>query len=175
MCRRYRGMLSCVVRASGGEAQSRWSDTGVVLSLVSEGGLKLRIFYFDAAQWAVLDSRGCLPPVAVAAQAGGGGETSCSAECEQAPPCPVCDAGRWSCHRRFVRATPPPQWSPARDTFPSAGLSSSRVCAAKAVRTQGQCRRDAARETTPAKARLASVAWGSPSKSRAWLYPQLSR
>ena len=49
---------------------------------------------------AALDSRGCLPPVA--AQAGGGGKISCSAEREQAPPCPVCDAGRWSCHRRFV-------------------------------------------------------------------------
>ena len=41
--------------------------------------------------------RGCLPPVA---------ETSCSAEREQAPPCPVCDAGRWSCHRRFVHTHP---------------------------------------------------------------------
>ena len=41
--------------------------------------------------------------------------------------------------------------------------------------TRGQCRRGAARETTPAKARLASVAWGSPSKSRAWLSPQLYR
>ena len=46
----------------------------------------------------------------------------------EAPPCPVCDAGRWSCHRRFVRATTPPQWSPARDTFPSAGLSSPNAC-----------------------------------------------
>ena len=46
-------MLSCVVRASGGEAQSRWSDTGVVLSLVSEGGLKLRIFYFTGRHFSV--------------------------------------------------------------------------------------------------------------------------
>ena len=45
-CRRYRGTLSCTVRASGGEAQSRWSDTGVVLSLVSEGGKKIRISFF---------------------------------------------------------------------------------------------------------------------------------
>ena len=49
---------------------------------------------------AALDSRGCLPPVA--AQAGGGGEATCSADREQAPPCPVCDAGRWSCHRRVA-------------------------------------------------------------------------
>ena len=75
---------------------------------------------FDAGQWSRRPRlRGCLPPVA---------ETSCSAEREQAPPCPVCDAGRWSCHRRFVRATTPPQWSPARDTFPSAGLSSPNAC-----------------------------------------------
>ena len=46
MCRRFRGTQSCVVRASGGGGQSLWSDTGVVLSLVSEGGLKVRIFYF---------------------------------------------------------------------------------------------------------------------------------
>ena len=138
---------------------------------------------------AALDSRGCLPPVA--AQAGGGGEATCSADRVQAPPCPVCDAGRWSCHRRvasegrvaclagLVRGayqprlrgacgmscearegrlptllrrrgasythTHTPHSSPARDTLPSAGLSSSRVCAAKAGHTQGQCRRDAAR------------------------------
>ena len=49
---------------------------------------------------AALDSRGCLPPVA--AQAGGGGEATCSADREQAPPCPVCDAGRWSCHGRVA-------------------------------------------------------------------------
>jgi len=41
--------------------------------------------------------------------------------------------------------------------------------------TRGQCRRGAAREATPAKARLAPVAWGSPPKSRAWLSPQLYR
>jgi len=75
---------------------------------------------------AALDSRSCLPPVA--AQAGGGGEASCSSERAWAPPCPVCDAGRWSCHRRFVHTPTPPQPSPARDTFPSAGLSSSSVC-----------------------------------------------
>ena len=58
----------------------------------------------------------------------GRGKDLCSAEREQAPPCPVCDAGRWSCHRRFVHTPTPPQPSPARDTFPSAGLSSLRVC-----------------------------------------------
>ena len=46
----------------------------------------------------------------------GMGEISCSAEREQAPPCPVCDAGRWSCHRRFVHTPTTPQSSPARDT-----------------------------------------------------------
>ena len=56
-CRRYRGTLSCAVRASGGEAQSRWSDTGVVLSLVSEGGLKLRIFYFSPSHWWSIGTR----------------------------------------------------------------------------------------------------------------------
>jgi len=45
-----------------------------------------------------------------------------------------------------------------------------RECVPPRRGTQGQCRRDAARETTPAKARLASVAWGSPSKSQAWLH-----
>ena len=63
----------------------------------------------------------------LAAQAGGD-EISCSAEREQAPPCPVCDAGRWSCHRRFAHNPTPPQPSPARDTISSAGLSSSSVC-----------------------------------------------
>ena len=42
----FRGTQSCAVRASGGGAECLWSDTGVVLSLVSEGGLKLRIFFF---------------------------------------------------------------------------------------------------------------------------------
>ena len=46
MCRRLRGTLSCVVRASGGGGQSHRSDTGVWVSPVSEGGLKVRIFYF---------------------------------------------------------------------------------------------------------------------------------
>ena len=45
-CRRYRGTLSCAGRASGGEAQSLWSNTGVVLSLVSEGGKKIRTSFF---------------------------------------------------------------------------------------------------------------------------------
>ena len=40
-CRRYRGTLSCADRASEGEAQSLRSDTGVVLSLVSEARAKL--------------------------------------------------------------------------------------------------------------------------------------
>ena len=82
--------------------------------------------HWSSAMVAPPSLRGCLPPVA--AQAGGGGKISCSAEREQAPPCPVCDAGRWSCHRRFVHTPTPPQPSPARDTFPSAGLSSSSVC-----------------------------------------------
>ena len=43
-------------------------------------------------------------------------------------PCPVLDAGRWSCHRRLEPRPPSPQQSPARDTFPLAGLSSSSVC-----------------------------------------------
>ena len=50
------------------------------------------------------------------------------AELEQDPPCPVLDAGRWSCHRRLEPRPPSPQQSPARDTFPLAGLSSSSVC-----------------------------------------------
>ena len=61
---------------------------------------------------------------------GEGGDLLFLAEREQAPPCPVCEAGRWSCHLRFKTTTP--QSSPARDTFPEAGLSWSRVCAAKA-------------------------------------------
>ena len=72
------------------------------------------------------------------------------AELEQDPPCPVLDAGRWSCHRRLEPRPPSPQQSPARDTFPLAGLSSSTVCVAEAGRTQGRCRRDAARRTRPA-------------------------
>ena len=48
MCRQLGHAILCI-RASGGEAQSLWSDTGVVLSLVSEGGLKLRIFYFSSS------------------------------------------------------------------------------------------------------------------------------
>ena len=50
------------------------------------------------------------------------------AELKQDPPCPVLDAGRWSCHRRLEPRPPSPQQSPARDTFPLAGLSSSSVC-----------------------------------------------
>ena len=50
------------------------------------------------------------------------------AELEQDPPCPVLDAGRWSCHRRLENRPSSPQPSPARDTFPLAGLSSSSVC-----------------------------------------------
>ena len=45
MCRRYRGTLSCAGRASGGGGQSPWSDTGVWVSPVSEGGKKVRIFF----------------------------------------------------------------------------------------------------------------------------------
>ena len=67
-----------------------------------------------------------------------------------------------------------PQSSPARDRFPSAVLvESGPACQGGA--TRGQCRWDAARETTPAKARVAPVAWGSPPKSREWLSPQLYR
>ena len=77
---------------------------------------------------AALDSRGCLPPVC--SGRGRGGDLLFLAEREQPPPCPVCEAGRWSCHLGFTTSTPQP--SPARDTFPSAGLSWSRVCAAKA-------------------------------------------
>ena len=64
---------------------------------------------FEAGQWSRRPrlKRGCLPPAA--AQAGGGGETSCSSEREQAPPCPVCNAGRWSCHLRVVLETTTPQ------------------------------------------------------------------
>ena len=47
---------------------------------------------------------------------------------KQDPPCPVLDAGRWSCHRRLENRPSSPQPSPARDTFPLAGLSSSSVC-----------------------------------------------
>ena len=67
-----------------------------------------------------------------------------------------------------------PQSSPARDRFPSAVLVESGP-ACQGGTTRGQCRRDAARETTPGKARLASVAWGPPPKSREWLSPQLYR
>ena len=77
---------------------------------------------------AALDSRGCLPPSLL--RPGEGGDLLFLAEREQAPPCPVCEAGRWSCHLRFTTTTP--QSSPARDTFPLAGLSWSRVCAAEA-------------------------------------------
>ena len=48
---------------------------------------------------------------------GEGGDLLFLAEREQAaPPCPVCEAGRWSCQLRFPTTTP--QSSPARDTFP---------------------------------------------------------
>ena len=53
---------------------------------------------------AALDSRGCLP--AVAAQAGGGGETSCSSRNGSRPlSLPGQEAGRWSCHRRLELET----------------------------------------------------------------------
>ena len=45
-CRRYRGTLSCAGRASGGGGQSPWSDTGVWVSPVSEGGQEAKNIYF---------------------------------------------------------------------------------------------------------------------------------
>ena len=94
------------------------------------------------------------------------------AEREQPPPCPVCEAGRWSCHHRFKTTTP--QSSPARDTFPEAGLSWSRVCAAKAG-LLGDSADGTRLEGRGSAARLALVAEASPLKSRAWLHPQLCR
>ena len=94
------------------------------------------------------------------------------AEREQAPPCPVCEAGRWSCQLRFTTTTP--QSSPARDTFPLAGLSWSRVCAAEAG-PLGDSADGTRLEGRGSAARLALVAEASPSKSRAWLHPQLCR
>ena len=80
------------------------------------------------------------------------------AELKQDPPCPVLDAGRWSCHRRLEQTTSSRQQSPAPTR--SRWLDCPRrVYVAKAGRTQGQCRRDAARRTRPARARLATVAW----------------
>ena len=81
-------------------------------------------------QWSRRPRLKGLPSIRRCSGRGRGGNLLFLAEREQAPPCPVCEAGRWSCHLRFKTTTP--QSSPARDTFPEAGLSWSRVCAAKA-------------------------------------------
>ena len=85
---------------------------------------------FEAGQWSRRPRLKGLPSTRRCSGRGRGGDLLFLAEREQAPPCPVCEAGRWSCHLRFTTTTP--QSSPARDTFPLAGLSWSRVCAAEA-------------------------------------------
>ena len=77
---------------------------------------------------AALDSRGCLPPVA--AQAGGGGETSCSSR-NGSRPLLARSGSRAvvvpsSLRTRNHRHTP--HSSPARDRLPSAGLPSTSGC-----------------------------------------------
>ena len=47
MCRRYRGTLSCVVRASGGEAHSHLSCVRVVTVPSLGGGLEAKNILFS--------------------------------------------------------------------------------------------------------------------------------
>ena len=64
----------------------------------------------------LLDSKG-LPSTRSCSGRGRGGDLLFLAEHEQAPTCPVFDAERWSCHRRFVHTHTSPQLnlSPARE------------------------------------------------------------
>ena len=109
----------------------------------------------------------------------GRGKDLCSAEREQAPPCPVCDAGRWSCHRRFVHTHTSPQLnlSPAREPrLVPVGWTVLVECVSAEGRDALRDGADGTRlEGRGSAARLALVAEASPSKSRAWLHPQLSR
>ena len=80
-----------------------------------------------------------------------------------------------SSKRRFVPTPTPPHSSPARDRLPSAGLPSTSGCR-QPRRHALEGSADGTRlEGRGSAARLALVAEASPSKSRAWLHPQLCR
>ena len=87
---------------------------------------------------------------------------------------------RGACQPRFVEAALRTHTHPAgrirrrRATRSRRPDCPRRVRAAEAGRTQGQCRRDAAREAAPAEARLAPVARGSSSERPGSLYWQTS-
>ena len=91
------------------------------------------------------------------------------------PSLPSQEAGRWSCHRRFERLH-------VRRIRRRRATGSRRPDCPRRVGVANQSDthsrvvpRGRGSRATLAKARLASVAWGSPSKSRAWLSPQLYR
>ena len=95
--------------------------------------------------------------------------------------------GRVACLNGLVRGACQPRFVEAAlgtHTHPAAFVAGARhvpvgwtalvecVSPTKAGRTQGQCRRDAAREAAPAEARLAPVARGSSSERPGSLYWQ---
>ena len=97
--------------------------------------------------------------------------------------------GRVACLNGLVRGACQPRFVEAAlgtHTHPAAFVAGARhvpvgwtalvecVSPTKAGRTQGQCRRDAAREAAPAEARLAPVARGSSSERPGSLYWQTS-
>jgi hypothetical protein len=163
----HRAGRGAAAARGGGAARRRAGRSGAARPSVLTRSLAV-----DAAQWSRRPRLTGLPSIRRCSGRGRGGDLLFLAEREQAPPCPVCEAGRWSCHLGFTTSTPQP--SPARDTFPSAGLSWSRVCAAKAG-PLGDSADGTRLEGRGSAARLALVAEASHSTSRERLYPQLYR
>ena len=122
---------------------------------------------------AALDSRGCRPPVA--AQAGGGGETSCSSR-NGSRPLLARSAMQGGGRAIFASYSKPPRRNRRRRATRSRRPDCPRR---ECVPPRRDTLRDSADGTRlegrGSAARLALVAEASPSKSRAWLSPQLSR
>ena len=141
--------------------------------VIGARGVWLRLGLRAPQTLACQPRRGCLPPVA--AHAGGGGKTSCSSR-NGSRPLLARSAMQGGGRAIFASYSKPPRRNRRRRATRSRRPDCPRR---ECVPPRRDTLRDSADGTRlegcGSAARLALVAEASPSKSRAWLHPQLSR